>query len=97
MLRSILSRAVLPSLEKEISASVGKEISAMEENFCLAPRVFSYMREGGGTSSTAAGSGAFGVTARAEAPSSSSSATADATSARFVRVEREATTRGLFE
>eukprot|EP00568_Trieres_chinensis_P010548 CAMPEP_0183307922 /NCGR_PEP_ID=MMETSP0160_2-20130417/19639_1 /TAXON_ID=2839 ORGANISM="Odontella Sinensis, Strain Grunow 1884" /NCGR_SAMPLE_ID=MMETSP0160_2 /ASSEMBLY_ACC=CAM_ASM_000250 /LENGTH=82 /DNA_ID=CAMNT_0025471643 /DNA_START=68 /DNA_END=316 /DNA_ORIENTATION=- len=62
-LRQILSKAFFPSLERDMQRAVGKEVIAMEDTSCMAPSVYSYVRESG-----PAVGGAFGRTARREAP-----------------------------
>lgn len=62
-LRQILSKAVMPSLEKELNRSVAKEVAAMDDLLCsMAPQVFGYAPK----SSTAAG--AFAGTALRKSP-----------------------------
>ena len=48
MLRQILSRSVLPSNKMDIPTLLGREVLAMEENFCLVPQVFGYQKEEAG-------------------------------------------------
>eukprot|EP00978_Attheya_sp_CCMP212_P005165 scaffold11448_cov44-Attheya_sp.AAC.1 len=55
VLRQILSRAIFPTLEKDLSRTIHKEVSAMEDVLMMAPQVFSYQGQAGAT-------GAFGRT-----------------------------------
>jgi hypothetical protein len=41
MLRAV-SRAVLPSFERDLNRCIGKELASMEVNNLLAPQVFGY-------------------------------------------------------
>lgn len=63
LIRQIITKAIFPTLEKDLSSSVAKEVAAMDHSFCMlaSPRAFSYKRAAGT-------GGAFGGTVRREAP-----------------------------
>mmetsp|Transcript_52631 Transcript_52631/g.63366 ORF Transcript_52631/g.63366 Transcript_52631/m.63366 type:complete len:83 (+) Transcript_52631:106-354(+) len=80
MFRSIASR-ILPSLEKDLSRSIGKEVHSMDAFGCMMAesQVYSFQ-----PAASAVARGAFGRTSIDQAP------------AKLVRVERCATNKGLF-
>mmetsp|Transcript_21899 Transcript_21899/g.33294 ORF Transcript_21899/g.33294 Transcript_21899/m.33294 type:complete len:82 (+) Transcript_21899:113-358(+) len=79
MIRQIFSK-ILPSLDRDLSRAVQKEVSSMEDLMLLAPRVFSYQKVHGG-------SGAFGRT---------QSVQSNKATEKLIRVEKPVTTKGLF-
>eukprot|EP00560_Eucampia_antarctica_P001168 CAMPEP_0197832614 /NCGR_PEP_ID=MMETSP1437-20131217/15307_1 /TAXON_ID=49252 ORGANISM="Eucampia antarctica, Strain CCMP1452" /NCGR_SAMPLE_ID=MMETSP1437 /ASSEMBLY_ACC=CAM_ASM_001096 /LENGTH=81 /DNA_ID=CAMNT_0043436067 /DNA_START=80 /DNA_END=325 /DNA_ORIENTATION=+ len=60
--RQIISKAIFPTLERDLSRSVGKEVGAMDEFLFLSPSVYSFQAK-------KSLGGAFGRTASPEAPS----------------------------
>mmetsp|Transcript_1260 Transcript_1260/g.1923 ORF Transcript_1260/g.1923 Transcript_1260/m.1923 type:complete len:89 (-) Transcript_1260:160-426(-) len=86
MLRHI-SKAIFPTLEKDLSASLSKQVSVMEDLMLMAPRVFSYQHKTSGSATV----GAFGRTVSRQ---TQKEVKGDA--GLFVKVERKVVPRGLF-
>ena len=83
MIRQILSRA-FPSLERDLSRTVGKELRAMDEcSACMKPEVYSFQPIGTAGYVPAAG-GAFARSGPMQSP------------VKVVRVSRTVESRGLF-
>ena len=80
MLRSIVSKALFPTLEKDLANSLKKEVRVMDDimGSMLAPQVHSYQ------SASATTTGAFGASIARSSPE------------RLVRVARPVKTNGLF-
>jgi len=60
-LRQIISKAIFPTLERDLSRTVGKEVSAMDDLLFVSPSIYSFQPK-------KSLGGAFGRTASAEAP-----------------------------
>jgi hypothetical protein len=86
-----LSKAILPTLEKDLSSSLSKQLSAMDDLMLIAPRVFSYQNSQT-AGSTAATAGAFGRTALRQQQQKGSTMKKRS----FVRVEKPVQRKGLF-
>lgn len=78
-----ITKAILPTLEKDLSSSLNKQISAMDDLMLMAPRVFSYQNSSSGSSTAAAG--AFGRTMSRQQQQRS-----------LVKIEKSVERKGLF-
>jgi len=80
-----ITKAILPNLERDLTNSVHKQVSAMDDLMLMAPRVFRYQNSAMDSGSAAAGAGAFGRTALRQQAS-----------VKLVRVEKRVAPKGLF-
>jgi hypothetical protein len=81
-----LSKTILPSLEKDLSKSLNKQLSAMDDLMLMAPRVFSYQNSSSGGSTAL---GAFGRTVSRQQQEGT-------TMRGLVKVEKAVQRKGLF-
>lgn len=77
-----ISKAIFPTLEKDLSASMSKSVNSMEDLMLMAPRVYSYQKASGVA-------GAFGRTMEVQSQNKASNV--------FVKVEKKVVPRGMFE
>jgi len=82
MLRHI-SKVIFPTLERDLSSSLNKQVATMEDLMLMAPRVFSYQNKSSGSATV----GAFGRTVQRQTGQKSDT---------FIKVEKKIVPRGLF-
>lgn len=81
VLKQLASKLLLPNLERDLSHSLSKEVSTMDEFMFMAGRVFSYQTQ------SASKPSAFSSTSIRQASTSGT---------RLVRVEKPVQSKGLF-
>ena len=77
-----ISKAIFPTLEKDLSASMSKSVNSMQDLMLMAPRVYSYQKASGAA-------GAFGRTMNVQSQNKANDV--------FVKVEKKVVPRGFFE
>lgn len=83
VLRKLASKILLPNLERDLSRTLSKEVSTMDELAFMAGRVYSYQTKASASPSV------FGSTSIRQAPAGSMGST-------LVRVEKPVIGNGLF-
>lgn len=80
-----LSKSILPALEKDLSKSLNKQLSSMDDLMLMAPRVFCY--QNGSSAGSTAGVGAFGRTVSRQQQEGKRG---------LIKVEKKVERKGLF-
>jgi hypothetical protein len=78
-----LSKAIFPTLERDLSSSINKQVATIDDLMLMAPRVFSYQNKASGSATV----GAFGRTVQRRTGQKSDI---------FIKVEKKIVSKGLF-